>query len=72
MSRKLRKIFETKSDEVTGVWRNLHNAEFCNLYSSPNMIKMLKSNMIRVARHVVHLEEMRSTHKTSAGKSKGK
>jgi hypothetical protein len=41
-NRKLRRLFRPKIDEVTGGWRKLHNEEFHNLYSSPNIIKMIK------------------------------
>jgi hypothetical protein len=41
-NRVLRRIFEPKRDEVTGGWRKLHNEEVHNLYSSPNIIRMIK------------------------------
>jgi hypothetical protein len=41
-NRVLRRIFGLKRDEVTVGWRKLHNEEFCNLYSSPNIIRMMK------------------------------
>jgi hypothetical protein len=41
-NRVLRRIFGSKRDEVTGVWRKLHNEELRNLYSSPSIIKMIK------------------------------
>jgi hypothetical protein len=41
-----------KRDEVTGGWRKLHNEELHNLYSSPNIIRMVKSRRIRWAGHV--------------------
>jgi hypothetical protein len=37
-----RRIFVPKRDKVTGVWRKLHNEELHNLYSSPNIIRMIK------------------------------
>ena len=43
----LRKIFGTKRDEITGEWRNLHNAELGALYSSRNIIRNLKSRRLR-------------------------
>jgi hypothetical protein len=43
----LRRIFGPKRDEVTGGWRKLHNEELLNLYSSPSIIKMIKSRRIR-------------------------
>jgi hypothetical protein len=42
-SRVLRKIFDLKRDEVTGEWRKLHNEEFRDLYSSPSIIRIIKS-----------------------------
>jgi hypothetical protein len=44
-----RRIFGIKRDKVTGEWRELHNEELRNLYSSPSIIRMIKSNMIRWA-----------------------
>jgi hypothetical protein len=41
-NRVLRRIFDPKRDEVTGDWRKLHNEELHNLYSSPNIIRMIK------------------------------
>jgi hypothetical protein len=45
----LRRIFVPKRDEVTGGWRKLHNEELHNLYSSPSIIRMIKSRRIRWA-----------------------
>jgi hypothetical protein len=42
-NRVLRRIFGSKMDDVTGDWRKLHNEELHNLYSSPNIIRMIKS-----------------------------
>jgi hypothetical protein len=44
----LRRIFGLKRDEVTGGWRTLHNEELHNLYSSPSIIRMIKSRRIRL------------------------
>jgi hypothetical protein len=41
-NRVLRRIFGPKRDEVTGYWRKLHKEELHNLYSSPNIIRMIK------------------------------
>jgi hypothetical protein len=51
-NRVLRRIFGTKGDEVTGGWRKLHNEELHNLYSSPSIIRMIKSRRMRWAWHV--------------------
>jgi hypothetical protein len=52
----LRRIFGPKRDEVTGGWRNLHNEELHILYSSPSIIRMIKSRRIRWAGHVARKE----------------
>jgi hypothetical protein len=54
-NRVLRRIFGPKRDEVTGEWRKLHNEELHNLYSSPNIIRMIKSRRIRWAGHVARM-----------------
>jgi hypothetical protein len=46
-NRLLRRIFRPKRDEVTGEWRKLHNEELHNLYSSPDIIKQIKSRQMR-------------------------
>jgi hypothetical protein len=43
----LRRIFGLKRDEVTGGWRKLHNEELHNLYSSPSIIRVIKSRRMR-------------------------
>ena len=43
----LRRIFGPRRDEVTGKWRRLHNEEFNDLYSSPNIVRVIKSRRIR-------------------------
>ena len=53
----LRKIFGAKRDEITGEWRKLHNAELLALYSSPNIIRSLKSRRLRWAGHVARMEQ---------------
>jgi hypothetical protein len=51
-NRVLRRIFGPKRDEVTGGWRKLHNEELHILYSSPSIIRMIKSRRMRWAGHV--------------------
>ena len=46
-NRVLRKIFVPKRDKVTGEWRKLYNEELNNLYSSPNIVRMIKSKIMR-------------------------
>jgi hypothetical protein len=54
-NRVLRRTFGPKRDEVTGDWRKLHNVEFHNLYSSPNIIRTIKSMRMRWAGHVAQM-----------------
>jgi hypothetical protein len=56
----LRRIFVPKMDEVRGDWR-LHEEEFCNLYTSPRIIMMIKSRRMKWAGYVVHIGGMRNT-----------
>jgi hypothetical protein len=60
-NRVLRRIFGPKRDDVTGDWRKLHNEELHNLYSSPNIMRMIKSRRMRWAGHVARKEEKRNT-----------
>ena len=70
-NRVLRKIFGPKRDGVTGEWRKLHNEELNDLYSSPNIVRVIKSRL-RWARHVARMEEGRGVHKVLVGKPDGK
>jgi hypothetical protein len=47
VNRVLRRIFGSKTNEVAGSWRKLSNEELHNLYSSPNIIRIIKSEMMR-------------------------
>jgi hypothetical protein len=56
-NRVLRRIFGPKKVEVTGEWRRLHNKELYAVYSSPNIIWVIKSRRLRWAGHVAHMGE---------------
>jgi hypothetical protein len=58
-NRVLRRIFRPKRDEVTGEWRKLHNEELHSLYSSPDIIRQVKSRRMRWAGHVARMGEER-------------
>jgi hypothetical protein len=68
----LRRIFGPKRDEVTGEWRKLHDEELHILYSSPNIIRQIKSRRMRWAGHVARLGEERNMYKVLMGKPEGK
>jgi hypothetical protein len=68
----LRRIFGPKRDEVTGEWRKLHNMEFHDLYSSPSIIRIIKSRRMRWAGHIARMGEKRNAYRLLVGKSKGK
>jgi len=53
----LRRIFGPRRDEITGEWRRLHNEELNDLYSSPNIVWVIKSRRMRWAGHVAHMGE---------------
>jgi hypothetical protein len=55
----LRRIFGPRRDEVTGEWRRLNNEELNDLYSSPNMVLVIKSRRMRWAGHVARMGEER-------------
>jgi hypothetical protein len=58
-NRVLRRIFGLKRDEVTGEWRKLHNKELHDLYSSPSIIRIIKSRRIRLQQAEVKLYNLR-------------
>ena len=58
-NRVLRRIFGPKRDEVTGEWRRLYNEELNDLYSSPNIVRVIKSRRMRWAGHVARMGEER-------------
>jgi len=66
----LTKIFETK-DEVTWEWRKLHN-EVIDLYSSPNVVQVIKSRKIRLAGAVARMGERKGAYRVLVGKPEEK
>ncbi|KAJ4432095.1 hypothetical protein ANN_20709 [Periplaneta americana] len=68
----LRKIFGAKRDEVTGEWRKLHNTELHALYSSPDIIRNIKSRRLIWAGHVARMGESRNTYRMLVGRPEGK
>jgi len=55
----LRRIFGPRRNEVTEEWRRLHNEELNDVYSSPNIVRVIKSRRMRWAGHVAHMDEER-------------
>jgi hypothetical protein len=68
----VRIIFGPKRDDVTGDWRKLHNEELHNLYSSPNIIRMIKSRRMRWAGHVARLVPTKNAYRILVAKPEGK
>ena len=67
----LRRIFGPRRDEVTGKWRRLLNEELNDLYSSPNIVRVIKSRRMRLAGHVAHMGEETGVYKALLGKPEG-
>jgi hypothetical protein len=71
-NRVLRRIFGPRRDELTREWRKLHNEELNDLYSSPNVVQVLKSRIIRRVWHVARKGDRRGIYRVLVGKPKGK
>jgi len=71
-NRVLRRKFGRKRDEVTREWRKLHNEELNDLYSSPNIVRVIKSRRTRWAGHVACMGESRGVDSVLVGKPEGK
>jgi len=71
-NRVLRRVFGPKRDEVTGEWRKLHNDELRDLYSLPNIVRVIKTRRMRCAGHVARMGEGRGVHIVLVGKPEGK
>ena len=68
----LRRIFGLWRDEVTGEWKRLHNEELNDLYSSPNIVRVIKSRRMRWAGHVARMGEERGVNRVLVRKPEGK
>jgi hypothetical protein len=71
-NRVLGRIFGPKRDEVTGEWRRLHNEDLNGLYSSPNIIQVIRSRGMRWAGHVARVGENRGAYRTLVGRPEGR
>jgi hypothetical protein len=71
-NRELRRIFGPRRDEVTREWRKLHNEEVNNLYSSPNIVRVIKSRRMRWAGHVAHIGEKSGVYRVLVAKPERK
>jgi hypothetical protein len=70
-NRVLRRIFGHKRDEATGEWRRLRNEELNDLYSSPNIIREIKSRGMRWTGHVARTREKRGAYRILVGRPEG-
>jgi len=68
----MRRIFGPWRDEVTGEWRRLHNEELNDLYSSPNIVRVIKSRRMRLAGNVARMGEERGVYRVLVGKPGGR
>ena len=71
-NRVLRRVFGPKRDQVTGEWRKLHNEELSDMYSLPNIVRVVKSRRMRWARYVACMGEGKGVHRVLVGKPEGK
>jgi hypothetical protein len=70
-NRVLKRIFGLKRDEVKGKWRKLHNEKLRDLYSSPSIIRIIKSRRMTLAGHGARMGEKRNAYRLSVGKPEG-
>ena len=68
----MRRIFGPRKDEVTGEWRRLQNEELNDLYSSPNIVRVIKSRRMRWAERVARMGEERGMYRVWVGKLEGR
>ena len=67
-----RRLFGPKKDEVTGEWRKLRNEELSDLYSLPNIVRVVKSRRMRWAGHVAPMGQRRGVYRVLVGEPEGK
>jgi hypothetical protein len=70
--RVLRRIFGPERDEATGEWRRLNNEELNDLYSSPNIIRVIKSRRMKWAEHEARMEEKKDAYRILVGRPEGR
>ena len=68
----LRRIFGPKKEEVTEEWRKLHNEKLNDLYSSSNIVRVIKSRRMRWATQVARMGKRRGAYRVLVGKLEGK
>ena len=68
----LGRIFGPKRDEIRGEFRKLHNEELCDLYSSPNIVRVIKSRRLKLAGHVARMGDKRDVYRVLVGKPDGR
>jgi hypothetical protein len=68
-NRVLRRVFGSKRNEVTGDWRKLHNEELHTLYSSPSIIRIIKSRRMKCAGHVTRMGDKRNAYRILVGEA---
>ena len=68
----LRRLFGPKRDEVTREWKKVHNEELNDLYSSPNIVRVIKSRRMGWVGHVARMREGRGVYRLLVGKPEGK
>ena len=65
-------VMRTKKDELTGEWRRLHNEELNDLYSSPNIVQVIKSKRMRWAGYAARMDEETGVYRALVRKPEGK
>ena len=68
----MRRIFCPKRDDVTSEWRKLHGEDLSDLYFSTNIVRVMKSRIMRWTGHVARMGERRGEYKVMVGKPEGK